>query len=80
MRLQPPFVIGCFAGLVRRLETVGHELVYGSHSVHESNHILRFVFCWDSRPPAEAFPTKQGLVGGETALPPLVVVNRNGSG
>ena len=62
VRLQPLFIVCRLAGFVRRSETVGHKLVNGSHLIHESDHVLRFLFGWESRPPAEALPTEQELV------------------
>ena len=59
---------------------VGHQLVNGSHSIHEGDHILRFVFGWESRPSAESLPAEQELVRGESTFSRYVVMRRNGSG
>ena len=68
VRLQPLFVMGRLAGFVRLPETVSHKLVYGSPSIHKDDHSLQFMFGGESRPPAEALPAEQELVGGESAF------------
>ena len=54
--------------LVIALSTFGHKLVDGSNLIHEDDHVFRFVFGWESRPPAEALPPEQELVRGESTF------------